>query len=198
MTEAELAALRFFLFAAIGLIFYMWPYRRLRVAAYREDLFTIRDELWDYMHKHGEAFDVPAHRALRQAINGFIRLAPSLGWTTPIAAIITAKWSREAANSPLSQMIDEIEDPQLKNCLLLAEWAMLRRTMKFSCLEGITGLVLWPVVWFVKCARLIRRSEYKLREVLLDTFGFRQLESDAQSVGAAKGHVARAFSKDSI
>jgi len=52
-----------------------WSY--LRVWFLRQDLFTIRDELWDAM-RAGGTLDLPAHRECRDSINAIIRVAPFL------------------------------------------------------------------------------------------------------------------------
>lgn len=55
---------------------YAW-WTRLRVWMLRQDLFAIRDALWDSMRAKGE-LDDPAHRECREGINAMIRLAPYL------------------------------------------------------------------------------------------------------------------------
>jgi hypothetical protein len=49
----------------------------IRVLSFREDLFAIRDDLWDEMSRRN-ALDDPGHVRLRRTINAFIRIAATL------------------------------------------------------------------------------------------------------------------------
>jgi hypothetical protein len=40
---------------------------------FRQDVFGLRDELWDFAASGQISFDDPAYRLLRQLMNGFIR-----------------------------------------------------------------------------------------------------------------------------
>src|SRR4051812_11981716 len=77
-----------FLLACFGLSlvvsYFLWTW--LRLWAYRQDLFAIRDDLWDRMHATGQ-LDSDEHRDLRDAINALIRLAPYLSLPTVVFAI---------------------------------------------------------------------------------------------------------------
>src|SRR5208337_596404 len=76
---------------------YAW-WVRFRVWMLRQDIFNIRDELWDSMRLSGE-LDDPSHREMRDALNALIRLAPLLSVLTILevltdetyAAVLTRK-----------------------------------------------------------------------------------------------------------
>jgi len=196
MTETELAAYRFLIFLAIGIYLYVRPYKLLRIAAYREDLFTIRDELWDYMNQRGFDFKEPAYRGLRHMMNGFIRLAPQLNWTTPIAALLSAKWRRVPAQPRLFDLIAAVDDPELKKRLRSAELQVIRRTIRLFYLESVLGILVWPLLWarrLSRLPRLLRWSECWVRNLLYERFGFSVLEQDARRAGTMRGAVARHF-----
>ena len=66
MTDEEhLRVVQFF--AAVGMlwVWYIFMYKRTRADRLREDLFTIRDELFDYMWQHGLPYNLPAYRRMR-------------------------------------------------------------------------------------------------------------------------------------
>lgn len=50
-------------------------WRTTKVDCYRENMFTLRDELFDYMWRNGLSFDLRAYRLMREYINGSIRIA---------------------------------------------------------------------------------------------------------------------------
>jgi hypothetical protein len=92
-----------------------------RLDSFRQEMFIIRDELFDYAASGGISFNDPAYRLLRQLMNGFIRYGhqltffrlcmgvaqtktmgqkPNLNWTT--------KWERALAS---------IKDEEVKKSL---------------------------------------------------------------------------------
>ena len=193
MDEGEAAAVRFFVFCALGILWYAWPYRRLRVAVYREDLFSIRDELWDYMNKR-KSFDDPAYRAMRQLLNGLIRLAPRLYNGGLVLALLRKKThSHEGAPSVLIRLV---EDPELKEYLLRVESAARHRTFEFLCLEGLSALICRPVFWFAGLRETRRSRPAHGLEAVAAVPSVRQavarsLERDAFVVGEASASQAR-------
>jgi hypothetical protein len=61
------------LFGICYLLF--WRYRSLRVDKFRQDMFELRDELFDYASAGNVEFDERAYGLLRSTINGYIRHA---------------------------------------------------------------------------------------------------------------------------
>lgn len=52
----------------------------LRLDEFRQSIFIVRDELFDFAASGAISFDHPAYRLLRQSMNGFIRYAHQLTW----------------------------------------------------------------------------------------------------------------------
>lgn len=52
---------------------FFWRYRAFELAWFRQNLFEIRDDLFDYAEAGNLSFDHPAYGALRSCINGYIR-----------------------------------------------------------------------------------------------------------------------------
>jgi hypothetical protein len=50
-----------------------WVWSSVRLDCYRQRMFEVRDELFDYALAGKISFNDPAYRLLRQSINGFIR-----------------------------------------------------------------------------------------------------------------------------
>jgi hypothetical protein len=65
-----------FLALLLVLVLKLWP--SLRLDTFRQRMFVVRDELFDYAASGKIAFNDPAYRLLRQSMNGFIRYAHQL------------------------------------------------------------------------------------------------------------------------
>src|SRR5437867_4829199 len=108
-------------FAAFGLwIYFFWVYRDYRLDAFRQKLFAVRDELFDYAAQGNISFDHPSYRTLRQHLNGMLRFAHRLtiGWIIGISIARLLRSEREVddrlarqherifANAPSSSRAD--------------------------------------------------------------------------------------------
>ena len=62
-------------------------YRLTRVDAFREDIFSIRDELFDYMWRNNLPYDMPAYRLTRLQLNGMIRVSDQIHLFTFVVVV---------------------------------------------------------------------------------------------------------------
>ncbi len=79
MTAAELSIAIQTLLSLLVLVFVMflfWPEQR--VVLFRQQMFALRDELFDFALEGKIEFDDPAYTQLRELMNGFIRYAHNL------------------------------------------------------------------------------------------------------------------------
>src|SRR5437879_1714992 len=76
-TELEIVvgSLLTLIFLAL-LLFVTWPDQRIDI--FRQQMFALRDELWDFAADGNISFEEPAYVLLRQLMNGFIRYAHNL------------------------------------------------------------------------------------------------------------------------
>ena len=105
---------------SLGLVGVAFGYmnRRTRADRYRENLFTLRDELFDYMWKHDISFDIPAYRLMRTSLNGAIR---AVGAVSPLAFVGLMFWLiRRAPARPdrFRSAISDVEDEGLRERLV--------------------------------------------------------------------------------
>ena len=70
-----------------------------RLDAFRQELFAIRDELFDYAAAGNIKFDDPAYRLLRKSMNGFIRYAHQLTFFRVCVTMIEIKLARNISES---------------------------------------------------------------------------------------------------
>lgn len=75
MTDSRVLVAEFFLTVGALWFVYSYLYKRIRLDAFRETLFTVRDDLFDYMWQHNLPFDNRAYGLLRSSLNGMIRTA---------------------------------------------------------------------------------------------------------------------------
>jgi cbb3-type cytochrome oxidase subunit 3 len=79
-------------------VFWFWPEQRTDL--FRQQMFALRDELWDFAVDGNIAFDDPAYTLLRQLMNGFIRYAHNL---TPYRILMSfLRWKYTSAG-PVGQ-----------------------------------------------------------------------------------------------
>src|SRR5438876_10530845 len=79
MNPADLSIIVQSLLSLIVLVFIMfvwWPAQRMDL--FRQQMFALRDELFDFALDEKIKFDDPAYTLLRHLINGFIRYAHNL------------------------------------------------------------------------------------------------------------------------
>lgn len=122
------------------LVFVMgWVRRQTKFERYRESLFTLRDELFDYTWKNGVPFDLPAYRLMRDLLNGGLRAAvvmKPLSFAT-VAATMFGDRQQEPAGA-LSAAIEAIEDPDVR-----ARFKRIRSdfTEEFLAFFGLVGQI---------------------------------------------------------
>lgn len=75
------------------LVFHLWPAQRL--VTFRQRMFILRDELFDYAADGNISFSDPAYRLLRQSMNGFIRYGHQLTLFRIVVNTIRMKVVRE-------------------------------------------------------------------------------------------------------
>ena len=90
-----------------------YMYKRTRADRYREALFTLRDDLFDYMWKNGLSYDLPAYRLMRAFLNGSIRFA---GEVTPLSFVVLMFTiaRRMPTGDRLYAAIEAIDDPHTR------------------------------------------------------------------------------------
>ncbi|MGA3043081.1 MAG: hypothetical protein ABSF54_20075 [Bryobacteraceae bacterium] len=124
MTQAQMLVT--ILEAAIGscalvfVTFALWPSVRLDV--FRQQMFAVRDELFDYAASGKIGFDHPAYRLLRQSMNGFIRYGHRITFFQINMSML--HWKIVESHAPMDwterwdRAISTIDDADVKNSLL--------------------------------------------------------------------------------
>lgn len=78
MTDTQIAAALTSILSLAGLLMLLRLYRDYSVDRFRQDLFALRDEMFDFAAAGGVEFGHPAYGMLRLTMNGFVRWADGL------------------------------------------------------------------------------------------------------------------------
>ena len=105
-----------------------------RVSRFREDLFTIRDEMWDRMRERGD-LDHEDHVRARAVINSTIRFAPRLTMFSMVSALGNGV---QRAEKPIT-------DPEIQEFIDRA----VRRTTDLVAYQSLLGWMLIPIFWLI-------------------------------------------------
>lgn len=76
-------------------LLYFWLVPSLRLDLFRQQLFEVRDELFDYARAGKISFEHPAYKLLRRSANGFIRYAHRLTFFRIAMTVLVWKLFRE-------------------------------------------------------------------------------------------------------
>ncbi len=66
----------FFLIFATGIVYIaLWRFKQYRIDKFRQNVFSVRDKLFDYAAAGNISFSHPAYVSLRSMLNGYIRFS---------------------------------------------------------------------------------------------------------------------------
>ncbi len=165
-----------FLIGCFGIstvITYAW-WTKIRVWALRQDLFQIRDRLWDQMRVRGE-LDDPAHREFREGINSLIRLAPFLSLMT-VARIVL---DRDEFKPLLARNKDATAIQQARHDVFY-------RVTRYLLVESISGLVLSSIAIVFGMAEALKTRLAQRIEWLIDSKELQTLDDHLSIKGRGK------------
>ena len=118
----------------LTLAYALWV--RVRVLRLRQDLFAIRDELFDRATEF-DAFLDPAYREARRQINGTIALADLI--SIPVVVRVSARaWSQGSIER---DPLQSTSIPAMQAAIAHADEATSRRVFRYLAKETLVGLV---------------------------------------------------------
>lgn len=154
MTELQMAnLLEFSIIAAfwVLVIFKLLPEARLD--AFRQSMFAVRDELFDFAADGNVAFDAPAYVLLRQQMNGFIRYAHHLTAFRMLLTVVMHKIARDPESSGWRKEWEKnlalIDDDSVRASLERFH----ERALMLAVKRLITGS---PLLWAVTLAFMVQ------------------------------------------
>lgn len=101
-----------------------------RLDAFRQEMFALRDELFDYAADGRIKFDDPAYRLLRQVMNGFIRYAHQLTFFRVCVTVIEARIKSDKLSAPKwseswEKALKRVPDGEVQSALLAFHYRAL-------------------------------------------------------------------------
>jgi len=148
------------LIALIVLVFEFWPIQRADI--FRQQMFALRDELFDFAAQGGIKFDDPAYILLRHLMNGFIRHAHNL---TPFRVFFSfLRWNFasnkpiDSWNVPWTQALNSLSNEETKT--KIKEFHSKASTLVAGQLILSPGLVITLVVPLTLVALLATQVIY--------------------------------------
>ncbi len=152
----------------VGVIVSLWS--DFRVDQFRQRMFAIRDELFDYAASGAIDFNDPAYRLLRQSMNGFIRYGHQL---TLFRLLLTIGGWRMSHEEPelrwaerFARAVRDIRDASVRKSI---EQFHLRATDLVLRHLILGSPILMVVLLCGSLAMLVHRGWSNLRQVLRDS-----------------------------
>lgn len=128
-----------------GACWALWFYfvKEYRVAAFRERLFSIRDQLFDFAASGQVSFDDPAYSELRALINGMLRFAHRVSFLTLLTSARNPSLNADSSN-PYQHWKDSLLDlaPEKRERLEQIHNQLVSAYMK-QLVEG--SIILFPI-----------------------------------------------------
>jgi len=132
-TDSNLLHVAIWLLFAWFLLFHCW--KNHRVDSFRQRLFAIRDELFDYAAAGHISFDHPAYGTLRTLLNRSIRFAHKLRFSEALLIVLAERvWPNPHASHELLRILQPIlslPDGDVKGRLLAWQSQILLEVVRF-------------------------------------------------------------------
>jgi hypothetical protein len=144
-----------FLHLAINalVLWFIWhgPWRRSCQERYRQKLFEVRDELFDFAREGGISFSDPAYIALRANINGLIRFSHVMGVTRLAAFVIFKRYVGEVPklHPTLATALSQVKGKAAKERLAEIEDKVRNHTVWHLLFASPQVLIAGPALYLM-------------------------------------------------
>jgi len=124
-------------FFLVAWVFYFWIYQEYRVDKTRQEIFAIRDELFDFAAAGNIYFNHPSYVMLRTTMNGMIRFTHRVNLIMVIMLIlmnlktVEAKAFVESYDESVASLDSSTRD-KLNNYLGRMNWAIVNHLIRSS------------------------------------------------------------------
>lgn len=175
-----------FLFVALW-IFYFWFYQRYTVDNTRQELFAIRDEMFDFAAAGNISFDHPAYIMLRRTMNGMIRFSHKLNLITLIAILVVERKNNGGREfqKQLASTLSDIE-PSIKEKMYCYHYSMntitIKHFIKNSLILILALIFIGIVIAFLKG---MGKGMGNLKGIIITNFpGISSIDNEAALIGS--------------
>jgi len=170
----------------VAVVFWLWPCARLDV--FRQEMFAVRDEFFDYAASGKIGFNHPAYRLLRQSMNGFIRYGHRLTFFQVNVTMLywkfgapqppmdwTEKWNLAVATVNDERVKEDLRKFHERSIMLVSERIILGSPVLLLVLVVWLLIGLFNIGW-TSAKAVFDRSISETTARLIDV---RQLEEEA-------------------
>lgn len=156
------------IFGCVGLSFVVSyvVWMNVRVWLFRQDLFRIRNEVWDALLDK-RMLQNSAHRDFRDVVNSLIRLAPILNIFTFMRLLFDMETADRIWKEKEDDSIDEI---------LEARSRLIDRLVRYLLLETISGLIILATLAVFRLSKASRDAVGRRLQWLFDSHSFQHLD----------------------
>lgn len=134
-------------------LWFVWhvPWRSSCQERYRQKLFEVRDELFDFARSGGISFNDPAYIALRANINGLIRFSHIMGVTRLAMFVIFKRYIGEVPklHPTLTSAIAQVKGKAAKEKLTEIEDKARKHTVWHLFFASPQVLIAGPALYFL-------------------------------------------------
>jgi hypothetical protein len=154
MTPAAYSFMSFVSLAGLW-VFLNFFYRDYRIDEFRNRLFIIRDQLFDWAAAGNIEFDNPGYCLVRTTLNGFLRFADSLSLVSVLLSLRTARDWREEEERFVAQMRQAFGTltPE-QRVVVIEKWEQMHREVgRQAILISPLALLLLPPLLLALCLK---------------------------------------------
>lgn len=146
---------------------------RWRVWLLRQDLFSIRDQLWDQMRAKGE-LDNRDYLDCRSDINGMIKVAPALSLLTFLKFLEIGVHSQGTESIVVKDIAPEVVD---------ARRMIFYRVVQFMLFESFLGLAVAAIAFVFGLSGSLRRGLASNVQKFFDSREIREIGKQFENSG---------------
>jgi len=179
----------------LSCLWWLWfvEYKQYRLDRTRQDLFSVRDDLFEYWDRHNLDFDNPAYRLTRDMLNGSIRFAHRLSLIRLAGSFVSHKrFGKRLWVAHEEELARGLQSLPKKHRKKIQE---ARRDMHFLMIKhvGFNSLVLGTVYLLIKGILYLqrsfdsdRRTLHDLSRQFLPNLGIDAIDAEMVEVGREK------------
>ena len=164
-------------------ILYFWFFWKYRIDKTRQELFAIRDELFDYAASGDISFDDPAYGLLRTTMNGMVRFTHEIYFLDLVALFISKYLSTTPGNftERFNEEINRIQSiearKKLKEFHIRMNMVIVEHLIKSSIPLLVLAILLVIII-------VIQEGWENIKAVLASKFpGISEIDTIAAEVG---------------
>ncbi|HHM05234.1 MAG TPA: hypothetical protein ENJ19_05770 [Gammaproteobacteria bacterium] len=184
MSDLEISAFFALFTLGLGFLFFYWVWQQYVIDSTRQQLFELRDALFDLASDGEISYDSEAYVILRKMFNTYIRFAHELNWIHVVAYMMLARQKRgEISRSALrvEHLIKEILDRRARKKVeemvaqlhMVSMWHIVRRSLLLMLMVPIVFIISF---FFMASANVVAKL-YKKLGVILDAKAYSEATS---------------------